>query len=826
MNVFDLAAKITLDDKEYNSKLDGAFGKLQSVGAKIGSGLATAAKVGAAAIGAAATAVGGLAMQSVQAYSEYEQMVGGVNKLYGNMGMSLEDYAKAQGKTANEVKTQWETLGKAQDMVLKNAQNAYKTAGMSANQYMGIATSFSAALINSLNGDTIKAAEATDKAMIAIADNWNTFGGDIGMIQNAFKGFAKQNYMMLDNLKLGYGGTKTEMERLIKDANEYAKSIGQAGNLSIKSFADIVTAIDLVQQKQQIAGTTAREASTTIQGSLGMVKAAWENLMIGMSDGNADLDKMMQNLVDSITGYTDQTGQRVNGLIDNILPVIEKALASVSTMIEKLAPMIAEELPKLVNTVLPSLLSAGSQIVTSLIKGISENLPALLDMVADLMSQFSIALYQYDFEGASKSLAEKIIALFDPENGAGTGILYNGARIIAFLIKGIVESMPALMECATEVVGNLVDMLIDNLPAMMKFVTQMITDLAGWISDNLDSMVDSAIAIIQTIGQGIVDNLPEIIDAAVELITTIAETLTDPEYLSMLLDTGLKILSTLAKSLIDNIPELVDSALQIIENLVDFIVDNLDKIIDAAIEIILALADGLIEALPKLLEKAPEIIQKLVDAIVKAVPKLVVAAGEIIGKLAEGIIQNLPKILESGVKIIDSLRAGMVRMFFNLLDAAKQAVDKIREGIHSVDPVQWGKDMIDSFISGIKEKIARVKEVAEDIAGTIKSVLGFSEPEDGPLSNFHTYAPDMMNLFIKGIKDNEKRLQDQVAKSFDFGDITMKATPTVSAKGGNAGTNNMTINVYGAEGQDVKELADIVQDRILHMMNQTGAVYA
>ena len=824
MNVFDLAAKITLDDKEYNSKLDGAFGKLQSVGSKIGSGLATAAKVGAAAVGVAATAVGGLAMKSVQAYSEYEQMVGGVNKLYGNMGMSLEEYAKSQGKTAAEVKTQWETLGKAQDMVLKNAQNAYKTAGMSANQYMGIATSFSAALINSLEGDTVKAAEATDKAMTAIADNWNTFGGDIGMIQGAFQGFAKQNYTMLDNLKLGYGGTKKEMERLIADANEFGASIGEASNLSIDSFADIVTAIDLIQQKQQIAGTTAREASTTIQGSLGMVKAAWENLMIGMSDGNADLDKMMQNLVDSITGYTDQTGQRVNGLIDNILPVIEKALASVSTMIEKLAPTIAEELPKLVNTVLPSLLSAGSKIVTSLIKGISDNLPALLDMVVDLMSQFSIALYQYDFEGASKSLAEKIIALFDPENGAGTGILYNGARIIAFLIKGIVESMPALMECATEVVGNLVNMLIDNLPAMMKFVTQMITDLAGWIIDNLDSMVDSAIAIIQTIGQGIVDNLPDIINAAVELIPTIAETLTDPKYLSMLLDTGLKILSTLAKSLIDNIPELVDSALQIVENLVDFLVDNIDKIIDGAVDLIMALADGLIKALPKLLEKAPVIIQKLVDAIIKVAPKLVVAAGELIATLLKGIIQNLPKMLEAGMQIVNSLQTGIWRLLAKLWDAGKQAVERIREGIKSINPIQWGKDMIDSFIQGIKDRIYKVKSAAEDIASTIKSVLGFSEPEEGPLSNFHTFAPDMMNLFIKGVKDNTKKLQDQIEDSFNFGDAVINAGTGADVKA--AGGASITINVYGTEGQDVRELADIVSQRLMHEIGRTGAVYA
>lgn len=827
MNVFDLAAKITLDDKEYNSKLDGAFGKLQSVGSKIGSGLATAAKVGAAAVGAAATAVGALAVKSVSAYSEYEQMVGGVNKLYGNMGMSLEDYAKSQGKTTDEVKTQWETLGKAQDMVLQNAQNAYKTAGMSANQYMATATSFSAALINSLNGDTVKAAEATDVAMTAIADNWNTFGGDIGMIQGAFQGFAKQNYTMLDNLKLGYGGTKKEMQRLIADANEYAKSIGEAGNLSIESFADIVTAIDLVQQKQQIAGTTAREASTTIQGSLGMVKAAWENLMIGMSDGNANLDQMMNNLVDSIAGYTDKTGQHVNGLIDNILPVAEKALASVSTMIEKLAPKIAEELPKLVNTVLPSLLTAGAQIISSLATALVDNLPTLLFTAGDLIQTLLESLVQAT-EGGHSTLMEIINIIVGVFEENYMQFIDLGIQIIGNVIEGIVNGMPELIGYATEIVGKLVDSLIENLPAMMKFVTQMFVDIVNWISENLDSLVDSAVAIIQTIGQGIVDNLPQIIDAVVQLITTIGETLTDPTYLQMLLETGIAILETLATSLINNLPKLVESAIEIISNLVEFILDNIDKVIDAAIEIILALADGLIKALPKLIEKIPVIIEKLIDAIIRNAPKLVVAAGELIAKLVVGIIQALPKLIEAGMQIVNSIQTGIARLFFKLLEAGKQAVDKIREGIHSINPIEWGKDMIDSFIKGIKDRISKVKEAASDIASAVKDVLGFSEPEEGPLSNFHTFAPDMMNLFIKGVKDNTQKLQDQIEKSFDFGDAIIEANADAT-KGRTGAYNNsisIPITIYGAEGQNVKELADYVSERILHEINRTGAVYA
>lgn len=201
---FELMAKLGLDKKAYDEGLKNA----EKQGSGFGSGLAKAAKMGAKVVaGAAAAAASGIAVitkQSVSSYGEYQQLVGGVQKLYGNMGMSLEEYAENQGKTTDEVKADWEKLQEAQDLVLKNSKNAYRTAGMSANEYMETATQFSASLINSLGGDTVAAAEMTDKAMVAMSDNFNTFGGDFEGISNAFKGFSKQNYTMLDNLKLGW----------------------------------------------------------------------------------------------------------------------------------------------------------------------------------------------------------------------------------------------------------------------------------------------------------------------------------------------------------------------------------------------------------------------------------------------------------------------------------------------------------------------------------------------------------------------------------------------------------------------------------------------
>lgn len=196
MDFMKMKATLSLEDEEYNRGLDKAEGKAKGFGGK----LKGAMKVGIAAIGAATTAVGVLVKKSVDSYAEYEQMVGGIKKLYGNMGMSLEEYADSTGQSIDSVREEWQNLEDAQNKVLQNAQQAYKTTGMSANQYMETATSFSAALINSLDGDSAKAAEQTDVAMRSIADNWNTFGGDLSNIQNAYQGFAKQNYTMLDNL--------------------------------------------------------------------------------------------------------------------------------------------------------------------------------------------------------------------------------------------------------------------------------------------------------------------------------------------------------------------------------------------------------------------------------------------------------------------------------------------------------------------------------------------------------------------------------------------------------------------------------------------------
>ena len=281
MNLLDLMIKVGLKD-EASGKVEGVASKVVGTLGKAGATAAKAIGVGVAAVGAGVAAVTGMSMN---AYAAYEQNVGGIQKIFGNMGKSLEDYAAMTGQSVEQCSGKWQQLEQAQTTVLANADAAYKTAGLSANRYMEQVTGFSAALVSSLGGDTVKAAKYANTAMVDMSDNANTFGTAMEDLQNAYQGFAKQNYTMLDNLKLGYGGTKEEMQHLIKDAH----AVNSAVDESSLSFDNIVLAIHTMQEQMQIAGTTSREAATTIEGSCNMAKAAWENWVTELGKDDADM---------------------------------------------------------------------------------------------------------------------------------------------------------------------------------------------------------------------------------------------------------------------------------------------------------------------------------------------------------------------------------------------------------------------------------------------------------------------------------------------------------------------------------------------------------
>ena len=306
-----------------------------------------------AGIKAVASGIKSLISGAIESYGEYEQLVGGVETLFGGSA----------------------------DTVIKNAENAYKTAGLSANAYMETVTSFSASLLQSMGNDTEAAAKKADQALTDMSDNANKMGTDMSSIQNAYQGFAKQNYTMLDNLKLGYGGTKEEMERLIADANALNAAQGNYTNYSIESYADIVDAIHTVQTEMGITGTTAKEASTTIEGSINAMKSAYANFVTGLGDQNADIGALTEQLIES-----------AGTVAENVLPLIENVVESIVKAVQEQGPEMITKFVAYATEKLPDILKLGLQLVLSLVKGLAQNLPQLvqgtLTMVDTIVKAF------------------------------------------------------------------------------------------------------------------------------------------------------------------------------------------------------------------------------------------------------------------------------------------------------------------------------------------------------------------------------------------------------------------------------------------------------
>lgn len=489
-----------------------------SVGSKLASGIGTGLKVAggaiAAGVAAASAAVVSLGKEAVSSFANYEQLAGGVEKLYGTAADKIKSYA----------------------------DEAYKTSGMSANAYMETATSFSAALINSLGGDVDKAADMTDLAMRAMSDNVNVFGSDMESVQNAYMGFSKGTFTMLDNLKLGYGGTKQEMERLIADANEYRASIGETADLSIDSFADIVQAIQSVQEAQNIAETTNKEAMSTIEGSATATKAAWENVITAIGRGEG-LKEALDALTSSIFG--EKEGE---GLLNQIIPRIQTVMEGIGEFVSTAAPFISDKLPALVNSILPSLLTAASSLVTSLGEGILSALPTIIPI-------------------ATQVLMELVHAFI----GALPEIINVGVQVIGELISGIADALPELIPAAVDAILTIVDGLIDNIDLLIDAAIKLITGLATGLVKAIPVLVEKAPIIIEKLVIGIIGAIPKLVLAAGQLITNFAQALNN--IAPRLQQVGQNLVTGLKNGIINAWNGLVSKVKDMANNLVSSVKD-------------------------------------------------------------------------------------------------------------------------------------------------------------------------------------------------------------------------------------------------------------
>ena len=482
------------DTKGLEKDINGIGGKVNSAFSKIGS-LAKTAMVGvSAAIGSASTALVGLGKSSVSSYADLEQNIGGIETLF---------------------------KGSA-DKVIKNAENAYKTAGMSANQYMETVTGFSASLLQSLGGDTDKAADVADMALTDMADNANKMGTSMESIQYAYQGFAKQNYTMLDNLKLGYGGTKEEMERLLSDAQKITGVKYDISNLN-----DVYQAIHVVQGQLGITGTTAKEAASTISGSVSSMKSAFDNFL----NGSGTMDQLVETGITAIQNIVNAVGQLLPQLMQSLSDATPQIIAGINQIFPQILDLIMTNAPTLISTIgqvlmalvqsllpyMPQLLNIAMQLIQSFITGLITMLPQIIQMGMQLITQLILGIAQM----LPQLIPQAINAIITIVNGLLDNIdmLIDAAiQLILGLADGLINALPILIEKVPEIIMKLVTALIKNAPKILEAGVQLIVKLVEGVGSVLGKLGQMAGTIIQTILDGLKSLPSKMIEVGKNLI--------------------------------------------------------------------------------------------------------------------------------------------------------------------------------------------------------------------------------------------------------------------------------------------------------------------
>lgn len=437
---------------------NGSGSMFDGIGSKIGGVFSGIGKAAVAGLAVGGTALAGLGAQAVNAFADFEQLEGGIQTIFG----------------------------KSAPQVMANAQQAFKTAGMSANDYMKNVSSFSSSLLQSVGGDTEKAANLANKAMISISDNSAKFGTNIQDVQNAFQGFAKQNYTMLDNLKLGYGGTKTEMERLLKDAEKIS-----GVKYDISSFADITQAIDVIQQKMGVAGTTQKEATETISGSLQMLKGSWTDLLSGLAGGGAPLEQLVNNLVGSF-----------ESVVKNVAPVLMKILPNIATAISQIItqviPIISQTLPVLI----PALINGAVAILNALVQAFPQIVQALLGAVPALVQGF-MTLFISVLD-ALPQIVDTITSMIPQIVNSLVAVLTNPDSLLK-IINGGIQLMLALVKAIPVIIVELTKALPTIIENMVRTLTspQYISMILGAGVQLIKGLISGIGSMIGAIGEAV-----------------------------------------------------------------------------------------------------------------------------------------------------------------------------------------------------------------------------------------------------------------------------------------------------------------------------------
>lgn len=636
--------RIIIDTEIDNS---GAEKGVKNLSGKLGGLAKTGATVLTGLVAAASVAVTGLTTLAVKQYAEYEQLVGGVETLFKD----------------------------SSDMVKKYADNAYKTAGLSANEYMSTITGFTASLLQGLGGDTKKAAEIANQAITDMSDNANKMGTSMEMIQNAYQGFAKQNYTMLDNLKLGYGGTKEEMKRLLEDATKLSGI-----EYSIGNFSDIIEAIHVVQTELGITGTTALEASTTIEGSLNTMKSAWSNMLTAFADEESDFDTAIQNLFDSVMTFGDNILPRIGVVLDGIVIFLRE---------------FAYKIPEIIMEIIPGLITSGGEVVGALIGSLMDAMPLFISA---------------------------------------------GVELIKTLIDGVKTGMPLMVEVAFEAIGTLVDAAIEVLPLLLDLGFQLLAELGRGIAESLPTLIPTIVNLVISMCDMIIANLPLILDVAIDIILALVQGLINA--LPTLIAEVPRIINSFANAIYGALPQILKAGIDILLMLIKGLIDSIPTLIANIPQIIMAIVNaitlynwaGLGKNLINWLSNGISSMKGNIGNIAKGVAEWVgnsitnifkggLSWGKnLISSIGQGFSSMVSFLGNSARSVATSALNAIKNIFTGGFDIGKNLIQGIWNGISNMK--QWILDKIGGFagsiISGIKDffGIHSPSRVMRDLIGT------------------------------------------------------------------------------------------------------------
>lgn len=635
---------------------------------------------GKAVIGAVgALGVGKAIGSALSEGANFEQLEGGVNKIFKG----------------------------SSDTVMKNAQNAFKSVGVSANQYMEQVTSFSASLLQSVGGDTERAAKSADMALRDMADNANTYGTDMMSIQNAYQGFAKQNYTMLDNLKLGYSGSKTEMERLLADAEKLT-----GVKYDINNLDDVYSAIHAIQEETGIAGTTAKEAEKTFSGSFSAMQASAQNLLAAVA-GGGDVTESLTALISSAETF----------LFGNFVPMVSDVIASIPQV-------VGEGLAGLVDFA-PQLIESASSLITNFVDALISNAPLILDS--------AILIVQNLITGLLEAVPQLITSAFE---------LINGLR------NGMLEALPTLLEMIPVLLESLTTALVEGIPALIEGAVALLTGIAEALPQAIDAIVAAMPQIVDAIVTVLVEGLPLLIEGAITLFMAIVDAI--PQILPPLMTATPTIVSAIVDGLIQNMPTLLDGALTLLKAILQAVPMIVGELIGAGVTIVKALVDGVIQNVNTMIKAAGDLLKAFISAVGDKVKGVIKAGGDIVKGLWEGMSDKVEWI-KTKIKGLCDSALGAIKSFFGIKSPSRVMRQQVGRmlgtglGLGIEDSIKDTKKSIDVYSKEVNGLVSHMFDSSvEEAAGVL-----------GGITDEMNQALNVGNNISGNVNVNNKWMQSQ-----------------------------------------------------------------